>query len=287
MKIVLPYDGSASAQRALELLAAHQGPLDTVLLNVQPRPIAFWPGAGLDPGSIEAVLIEEGRATLGPAAKRLSRGSTEREVRLGMPADCILRETVRQQADAIVMGTRGHGALHGYAFGSVALRVAHGGAAPVWLVKPSDKLPEAFGRRLRVLVAMDGSAPALRAVERLVAWRDWLGDLEVHLTHAQEPLTLVQAMLPPHDDLVRQWSTEEGTKATQAARDLLQQAGIRHHVHLTTGDPALEVRMLVEKTGAELAALGTRGLGAAHHALVGSVALKAAIAVQVPVLLVP
>jgi nucleotide-binding universal stress UspA family protein len=34
-------------------------------------------------------------------------------------------------------------------------------------------------------------------------------------------------------------------------------------------------------------ALGTRGLGAAHHALVGSVALKAAAICDVPVLLVP
>jgi nucleotide-binding universal stress UspA family protein len=33
-------------------------------------------------------------------------------------------------------------------------------------------------------------------------------------------------------------------------------------------------------------ALGTRGLGAAHHALIGSVALKAAALSPVPVLLV-
>jgi nucleotide-binding universal stress UspA family protein len=34
-------------------------------------------------------------------------------------------------------------------------------------------------------------------------------------------------------------------------------------------------------------ALGTRGRGAAHHALVGSVALKAATLCEVPVLLAP
>ena len=287
MKIVLPYDGSAAAQRALELLANHRGPLDAVLLNVQSRPVALWPGAGLDPGSIDDALVEAGQAILEPAAKRLSALSARSEVRLGLPADGILQEARRQQADAIVMGTRGSGALHGYAFGSVALRVAHGGAAPVCLVKPEDKLPAAFGRHLRVLVAMDGSAPALRAVERLVAWQVWLGELEVHLAYAQPPLPLLQALLPPHDDLMRQWSTEEGEQATRAARELLKNARIRHHVHLTAGDPALEVRMLVEKTGAELAALGTRGRGAAHHALVGSVALKAAVAVNVPVLLVP
>lgn len=38
--------------------------------------------------------------------------------------------------------------------------------------------------------------------------------------------------------------------------------------------------------GADLVMAGTRGLGAAHHALVGSVALKAAVLSPVPVLLV-
>jgi len=165
--------------------------------------------------------------------------------------------------------------------------VTHGGAAPVCLVKPDDALPPALGARVRVLVAMDGSPPALRAVERLVAWQPWLGELEVHLAFAQQPLTMLEAMLPPHDDLVRQWSTEEGTQATQRARELLEKAGVRHHVHLTAGDPALEVRMLVEHTRSELVALGTRGHGAAHHALIGSVALKAAVAVGVPVVLTP
>jgi nucleotide-binding universal stress UspA family protein len=52
------------------------------------------------------------------------------------------------------------------------------------------------------------------------------------------------------------------------------------------GDPALEVRTLAAQTASELIALGTRGLGAAHHALIGSVALKAAVLSPVPVMLV-
>jgi nucleotide-binding universal stress UspA family protein len=120
-----------------------------------------------------------------------------------------------------------------------------------------------------------------------VQWRRWLGELEVHLVHVQRPLTLFEAVLPPHDDLVGQWTTDEADKATQAARERLRDAGITHHSHLTAGnDPALEVRQLAEQTSAELVTLGTRGLGAAHHALVGSVALKAVTAVSVPVLLV-
>jgi nucleotide-binding universal stress UspA family protein len=164
--------------------------------------------------------------------------------------------------------------------------VVHGNGPPVLLVKPEDRLPGGLGKRVRVLLAMDGSQPALRAAERLVAWRDWLGELEVHLVYVQQPLSVLQVVLPPHDDVIEQWSTREGEQATQAARQLFSREGIAHHLHLTVGDPALEVRTLAAQTASELIALGTRGLGAAHHALIGSVALKAAVLSPVPVMLV-
>jgi nucleotide-binding universal stress UspA family protein len=97
---------------------------------------------------------------------------------------------------------------------------------------------------------------------------------------------VLETVLPPHDDLVRQWSTEEAERATEKARAVLGSASIAQHLHLSTGDPALEVRQLAAHTSSELVVLGTRGLGAAHHAFVGSVALKAAAAVSVPALLV-
>ncbi len=288
-KLLLPYDGSPAARQAVELVSGYAGDkrsLAVTLLNVQSWPLSLWPGASAAAGSIEAALLDAGRSTLAEATTRLeSAGMAIRgEVRLGLAAQTILREA--KAVDAVVMGTRGAGVVQGYALGSVALRVAHGGAAPVILVKPEDRLPAALGKRLRVLLAMDGSDPALRAAERLVQWRSWLGELEVHLVHVQRPLSMLEAELPPHDDLVRQWSTEEAERATQRALELLRGAGIVQHLHLSAGEPALEVRQLAAQTSSELVVLGTRGLGAAHHAFVGSVALKAAAAVSVPVLLV-
>jgi len=288
--LLVPFDGSPAASRAVDLLAGYAGEaaaLAAVLLNVQTRPVSLWPGAGLSAGAIDAALLDEARRTLEPAALRLrSAGiAAEAQVRLGMAADVILREAAGK-ADAVVMGTRGAGALHGFALGSVALRVAHGNGPPVILVKPEDRLPGGLGKRLRVLVALDGSTPALRAAERLVAWRGWLGELEVHLAFVQRPLTVLEQVLPPHDDVLGQWSSQEGREATQAARELFRSAGIDQHLHLTVGDPALELRTLAAQTSSDLVALGTRGLGAAHHALVGSVALKTAALSGVPVMLV-
>jgi nucleotide-binding universal stress UspA family protein len=269
-KILIAFDASPAAARALELVSSFQ--VEATLLNVQPRLPTGWPGAGLDPAAVERALLEAGRAQLAPALERLpaARG----EVRIGMPADALVQEA--RTHDLVVMGTRGAGVVRGYALGSVALRVVHHCAVPVMLVKPDDRLSAGFGKRMRVMLAMDGSAPALRAAERLAAWRGWLGELEVHMVYVQRPLTVLG-----------QWSTQEGLQATQAAREIFRQAGIAQHTHLSVGDPALEVRTLAEQTSSDLVVLGTRGLGAAHHALVGSVALKAAAACGVPVMLVP
>jgi nucleotide-binding universal stress UspA family protein len=292
IKLLVPFDGSPAALHAVELIAGYAGDVSVlapVALNVQMRPLSLWPGPALAPGVIEAALLDEGRSTLEPAVLRLAAAGMRAaaEVRLGVPAESILREAAVQKAEVVVMGTRGAGILQGFALGSVALRVAHGKGSPVLLVKPRDRLPAALGKRLRVLLAMDGSEPAVRAAERLAGWRSWLGELDVQLVYVQRPLTALQALLPPHDDLIEQWSMTEAEHAAQKARDLFSRDGIAHHLHVTVGDSALELCALVEQTSSDLVALGTRGLGAAHHAIVGSVALKVAASSPVPVLLVP
>jgi len=99
-KLLVPFDGSPAASRAVDLLAGYAGEtaaLAAVLLNVQTRPVSLWPGAGLSAGAIDAALLDGARRTLEPAALRLhSAGiAAEAQVRLGMAAEVILREPVR------------------------------------------------------------------------------------------------------------------------------------------------------------------------------------------------
>jgi nucleotide-binding universal stress UspA family protein len=293
VKLLLPYDDSPSAKRAVELLAGYRGEaaaLGATVLNVQARPVVFWPEGALDVGVVEASLIEQGRKHVGVACERLAAAGLQAqgEVRLGFAADSIKREAAALDAAAIVMGTRGSGPLRGFALGSVALRVAQSGAAPTLLVKEESRLPASLGKKLKVLLATDGSEPAVRAAEALVAWKAWLGELDVQIAHVQEPLTVLEAVLPPHDDVVGQWTRAEGERAARAARAMFDRAGIAHHLHLTAGEePPLEIASLADETQCELIVLGTRGRGAAHHALIGSVAMKVAAQSPIPVLLVP
>ena len=291
VRILLAVDGSEAAGKALELLGAYRGERSAIavsVLNVQEPPAALSPEFAAEFASIEAALQESGRAVVDQAlaALRAAHLQAEASVRLGFPAAVIQQEAESKPADLIVMGTRGHGMLQGFAFGSVAMRVAHASRVPVWLVHPECSLPKALGESLRVLLAVDGTAPSIRAARRLASWRRWLGALDVQVAYVQRPLSLAAKILPPHDDVMNEWSTREAETATQPARQIFAKAGIAHHLHITYGDPAEEIAHLAAHTGAELVALGTRGRGAAHHALIGSVALKSAVKASVPVMLV-
>lgn len=291
IKLLLPVDGSPSAARSVELVAGYRGQpsrLASVVLNVQAPPVTLWPEAALDAAAVEAIFLAAGKELAEAAVRRLEQSNlrAEQAVRLDLPVSGILREAETRRADLIVMGTRGHGMVHGFALGSVAMRVAHGGTTPVCLVRPEARLPADLGRRLRIMLALDGSEPAFRAAERLVEWREWLGELDVQIVHVQQPLTLLEAILPPNRDVIEQWSTRAGEEASEAARRIFAKAGIQHHLHLSVGESFREIALLAEETRSELLVLGTRGRGAAHHALIGSVALKAAAASDIPVLLV-
>jgi nucleotide-binding universal stress UspA family protein len=289
--IVVAVDGTPAAGRALEFVGKYGGErsqLHVVCANVQTRPLAVWPEASIDVRSMEEALLAPGRDIADKAAENLRSSGigVESAVRLGFPADAIVREAQLRKAEIIVMGTRGRGVLGGFALGSVAMRVLHASSVPVFLVRPESKLPAQLGRQLRVMLAQDGSESALRAAGALASLRWWLGEVDVQIVYVQQPLTYLQTVLPPHDDVIRQWSTEAGEGAAKAARELLGSERISNHLHLTMGDPATEIVHLAAETGCDLVMMGTRGLGAAHHALFGSVALKVAAHAAVPVALV-
>jgi nucleotide-binding universal stress UspA family protein len=290
VKILLPSDRSAASLQAARLLADYRGDrarIAPVLLNVQRPVLKAWPGHGLDRAAVEAALQEEGMDQLGAARETLSRAGFEPElvVRVGHPHAVIVEETRRLDAGAIVMGTRGHGALGGFALGSVALRVVQSAERPVMLVKPDSRLPSGLGSHARIVVPVDGSEEAAAAAARIAQYSDVLGRLHVDLVHFQQPLTVMEAMVPPHRDVLSHWSGREAEEALAQASKALRGSGVEPEIHVLAGDPATGIAQFARDRAADLIAMSTRGLGALHHAFVGSVALKTAHLSPVPVAL--
>jgi len=290
--IVVACDGSPAALHAAEFVAVYRSDAARLIprvVNVQHPPLTLFPGSGIGRRQLDTALQAQGMRELSPALARLTQAglSPEPVVRQGFAAAALLEEALASGARAIVVGTRGRGVLRGFALGSVAMRVVHAGAMPAFLVGPEARLPAQWGRKLRVLLATDGSEYSARAAALLVDWREWLGEMEVRLVHARSLLTLGEAVLPPHQDVIDRWSGADTEEAVRPARELLAGAGMLQQVHLVEGDPAGEIVRLAQETACELVVLGTRGHGAAHHALIGSVALNVAALSPVPLLLVP
>lgn len=257
MKILVAVDGSPAAAQALRLIAGYQGErgrLSLTVLNMQRR--------AAHEGAHEVQAAREALAAAGFAC--------ETALRTGAPAQAILDEAAARRAELVVMGTRGRGGLS--ALGSVATRVAHGSQVPTILVKHDARLPAELGRRVRALVPVDGSDHALKATARLASWSDWLGLAGADVLYVQPPL---------------RGGGSESEQATRGAREVLSRNAIEHQVHGAAGDPAQRIAQLAAEMQSDLVFMGTRGLGAAHHALLGSVALKVAELAPVPVALVP
>jgi nucleotide-binding universal stress UspA family protein len=138
---------------------------------------------------------------------------------------------------------------------------------------------------MKVLVPMDDSDCALRAVEHLLATRGEYKALRVHLLNVQPPLRGDVSMF--FDEArIQAYHREEGDKALARARALLAQAGLAFREHIKVGEPAEVIARMAEDRGCDLIVMGTHGRGTIAGLLIGSVATKVLHLAKAPVLLV-
>jgi nucleotide-binding universal stress UspA family protein len=138
LRILLPVDGSATAERAAMHVAALKARglnFEVLVLNVQPE----WAPARSRDEKREGVRLHleaSERAMLSAKALLADAGVRFKgTLRVGGAAEQILKAARETPCDAIVMGTRGLGALAGLLLGSVATKVVQLAKAPVTLVK--------------------------------------------------------------------------------------------------------------------------------------------------------
>lgn len=289
MNLLVPVDGSAAALRACQLVAAYAGNakgMQLTLLNVQHRPVRTWPEAAVHQVALESALVQQGEEQVRQAGMLVAESgfAAKAMVTLGQPAERILEVADSVEAEAIVMGAGRHGILAGHALGSVALRVASAAACPIVLVPEGARLPERWGQRLRVTVPVDGSALAIGAVQRLLECRSMLGELKVDLVHFRAGLSLAGAVMPPHDDVLRNWSGGESEAALATAAREFDRAGVAYCVHSVAGDPATGIAEFAKSHRSEAVVMATRGRGVVQKIVLGSVALRTAQASDVPVM---
>jgi len=137
---LIPIDGSPAALRALMFaLREMHSPLDARVhvLNVQTPLLQPWPGKLVSQDMVHAELRSDGEKLLKQAENMalLAHVPCVSRVRIGLAAAEITAYAVEHDCDAIVMGTRGMGAVGSLVMGSVAQKVVHLAPVPVTLVK--------------------------------------------------------------------------------------------------------------------------------------------------------
>lgn len=141
---------------------------------------------------------------------------------------------------------------------------------------------------MKILLAVDGSRPALDAVKCLIEHLDWYhGKPSVELITVHPPVP----QLPGLGSVVgrsqlKRYYEEEGAEALTQAKKVLEGAGVPYNAQVLVGDAAERIVRHAEAERCDLVYIGNRGMSAAGNLPIGSVASKVLNLSSVPVLLV-
>jgi len=140
-KLLVPYDGSDNAKRALAYairLAKEHGPMPIHVVYAHEEPRVYGEISVYIPAEkMKAMQDQHCEAVLAGAEAPLQAAGVPwtKEVLTGHVGEVIARRADELGCDAIVMGSRGLSPIGSLLMGSVATRVVHFARVPVTLVK--------------------------------------------------------------------------------------------------------------------------------------------------------
>ena len=139
-----------------------------------------------------------------------------------------------------------------------------------------------------VLLPIDGSPCALRAVELILAKRARYShpeEMAIHLVNVQLPFTAEDIRWASKEQ-VNEYYQGRSERETREACALLDRAGVGYTRHDLVGEAAEEIAALAETLACDQIVMGTHGRGALQGLLMGSTTTKVIHLAKVPVLLV-
>jgi nucleotide-binding universal stress UspA family protein len=140
-KLLVPFDSSDSAMRALEYaikLAKEHGPMELVIAYAHEPPLIYGEIAVYLPkDKADELQLKHSEDILRPAIEKAKRAGITftTQVLIGDIPKSIVSCAETLACDGIVMGTSGMSAIGNLVMGSVATKVVHLTKLPVTLVK--------------------------------------------------------------------------------------------------------------------------------------------------------
>jgi nucleotide-binding universal stress UspA family protein len=300
MKIVIAYDGSESADNAIDSLQRAGLPAeDCEALVVSVGEVWLPPRDVVDdafpahepPGVKEAreramQVMEEAEDLAQRGSKRVQENfpgwRVNHEVRNGSPGFELITFARECSAGLIVVGSHGYSALGRFVLGSVSQKVLTEASNSVHIGRPN---PGTGKSGERIVVGVDGSAGAMAAV-RAVAKRNWTDGSEIRIVVADDVMrgNPIWLLIPPVREFVDKLRAEERTQAEQfalaAAKELRQGLDISNItvsslVH--SGDPKQVLVQHAQEFGADCIFTGATGFSnRLERVILGSVSAAVA-----------
>jgi nucleotide-binding universal stress UspA family protein len=260
---------SALAERmGLRLVVVHAVPIPAAELWLRPVPLAARAG------ELDLLGREAGDRLLGWAGEAHGLSDAEERLESGSPSECLRAVASEEDAELVVVGSRGTGPLRAAILGSVSASLAREAPCPVVVVPPGVTGAPLEGERIVCGVDTGDDLPAVRTAVRLAGG---LG-VPLTLTHVlpsgPEAVGLMSVgALPATFD--RHLETAR-RHARQIVEGLLErtvpEADLdEHEIELRGGDPPGRLLEAAASARAALLVVGTRRLGPLRGGLLGSV----------------
>lgn len=140
---------------------------------------------------------------------------------------------------------------------------------------------------MKILIPVDGSTNALRAVEYVIKNIATLRERpQLLLLNVQWNVATGNVKLFINQQTIDDYYREQGSVALQSARAALDAAGLPYQYHISVGTPAEAIVQYAAEQGVDQIVMGRQGQGGLQALLLGSVVNKVLHLVSCPVLLI-
>jgi len=283
MKLLIAYDGSKCADAALDDLT-HAGlpeKGEALVMSVAevwlppPPPSSYeiveMATTATGPLGLEreymagSQAVEDADVMAAKAATRFQANfpnwKVEHEAVWGSPNWELFAKAEEWKADLIVAGSHGRSALGRLFLGSISQWLLNEARCSVRVSRGKLDEPDF---PVRLLLALDGSRNADKALEQIIA-RNWPAKSEVRVVTVDQPLelTYVGGMAPPLRESVESFNKKERKKSQRfvdAAARRLKSTGLRVMADVIEGDPKKVLVQVAEEWRADCIFVGATGL---------------------------
>ena len=282
MRILLAVDGSRSADRARDLVAAmpwEEGGRVRIVSVAPTRSdllgVPWGMSAPPDADQLEDEVLRIHRDALATAEREIRCARCDLVIEpilvRGRAASVIVDQARDMEADLVVVGHRGMGRWESMLLGSVSAEVVDHSPCPV-LVARDDQLGP-------VILADDGSPHARTAECVIMRWPLFAGLPVRVVTVAEDGFPYAAAVAPLlYTDTMTGYTEsveverEERRAECEAAAERLRKAGFDATAELREGDPAHQIVACAREHEAGIIVVGTRGQTGLRRLILGSVA---------------